>query len=349
MKGQEMRGKPEDDTRFSWRLRLTPWMVSLALGAAFLPDIRWRACECLGLDPEGDMIYEVYDPCPQPDFSAYSPNERTIGNTVGMQLVLIPSGSYIMGSPSTEPFHEPDERPHLVHLSKPFYLSAHEVTVGQFQRFVEETGYVTESETNPRAALDLALAGWSECPELSWRNPGFVQSENEPVVQVTWADAVAFCRWLSQKEGCTYRLPTEAEWECACRAGNCRPYASVQGQHPRLGMNIYDVRTSLHESNPSIDDGHRWTAPVGSFPANSLGLHDMHGNVSEWCSDWYGADYYSSSPSDDPEGPAAGRQRVIRGGGWLDTLHRVRSANRWGHEPEMCSGYLGFRVARTYR
>ena len=174
-----------------------------------------------------------------------------------MKLVLIPSGECLIGSPESEQDANLNETPwHRVLISKPFYLGAHEVTVGQFRRFVNATGYKTDAEAGGVNANGFTSeTGFSTDQQYNWRNPGFAQTDDHPVVNVTWDDAVAFCRWLSDKEGKRYRLPTEAEWEYACRAGTTTRFPNGD-QEDRLReiANIADA--SLHErlsksSNPS--------------------------------------------------------------------------------------------------
>ena len=139
-----------------------------------------------------------------------------------MKLVLIPAGEFLMGSPDSDKDAEDDEKPqHRVRITRPFYLGAHEVTRGQFRRFVDETGYRTEAEKNDAGGLgyDAQSKKLKQDRKFNWLNPGFEQTDEHPVVNVSWNDSVAFAEWLSRKEGRTYRLPTEAEWEYACRAG----------------------------------------------------------------------------------------------------------------------------------
>ena len=262
-----------------------------------------------------------------------------ITNSIGMKLVPIPAGEFMMGGAEPaeqlvkafaayhrKPDFFKDEYPrHRVRITKPFYLGKYEVTVGQFRRFVDAAGYKTEAERD-------GAGGWGynpttgKCegrnPKYNWRNPGFKQTDDHPVLNVTWNDAVAFCQWLSRKEGKTYRLPTEAEWEYAARAGTETRYSN--GDDPAALAKVGNVNDAKGRTTfPHVQEldippsGHpRFTVPVGQFPPNRFGLCDMHGNVWEWCSDWYGPDYYARSPVDDPQGPDSGNRRVRRGGGW---------------------------------
>jgi formylglycine-generating enzyme required for sulfatase activity len=229
------------------------------------------------------------------------------------------------------------------------------VTLGQFRRFVEEAGYRTEAERD-------GTGGWGYNPETGkcegrrphydWRDPGFPQTDDCPVVNVTWNDAVEFCRWLGRKEGKVYRLPTEAEWEYACRAGTSTRYHN--GDDPDALGEVARVadgsgRTTFpHVHQMVIPSGGpaRFTAPVGSYAPNAWGLHDMHGNVWEWCSDWYGEDYYAGSPAEDPRGPDSANVRVRRGGAWNSFPLWARASFRNYNTPESRCVNLGFRVVR---
>ena len=171
-------------------------------------------------------------------------------------------------------------------------------------------------------------------------------------MNVSWNDAVEFCKWLSEKEGREYRLPTEAEWEYACRAGTTTRFYCGDDEDKLLSIgNVADamLRKIYERATWALEgeDGYAFTAPVGKFRANSLGLYDMHGNVWEWCQDWYAKDYYGNSPENDPTGPAMGSSRVIRGGSWNYDPGFCRSANRSRDTPGDRSSNLGFRVARV--
>ena len=227
-----------------------------------------------------------------------------IENSIGMVLVPIPAGEFLMGSPETEPGRKRGEVQHQVTLTKPFLLGVHEVTQGQYEK-------------------------------VMGKNPSRFTGDNNPVERVSWDDAVEFCRKLSEKEGVEYRLPTEAEWEYACRAGTTTVYS--------FGDDVSELgRYGWFSSNSGGT-----THPVGGKRPNAWGLYDMHGNVFEWCQDWYG-DYPSGSVTD-PTGPASGDLRVLRGGSFSFQTSYVRSANRYyGFRPGFRNLNLGFRPARTY-
>lgn len=267
-------------------------------------------------------------------------------NPIGMEFARIPPGSFTMGSGTFEAYRAKDETRHRVRISQPYYLSIHEVTVGQFQQFVVETQYRTEAERRPGLVLHPVqqTGGGGFNSESTWRNPGFFQSDEHPVTCVSWNDAQAFCHWLSQRERRRYRLPTEAEWEYACRAGSSAPFSvsCIEADWPDANLSYCDLMLKDSEQQPR--DGFLYTAPAGSFPPNVWGVHDMHGNVCEWCSDWYEADIPWLRPSCDPTGPAEGASRVVRGAGFRDYGPTARSANRAYQPPDYILPDQGFRV-----
>ena len=292
---------------------------------------------------------------------------ETITNSIGMKLVLIPKGTFQMGSRLTpEEVDErypqgswvfyTDESQHRVKLTKSFYLGVHEVTVGQFRKFVEAEGYKTDAERDAKGGFgyDAERRVWDGGAKYSWRNPGFEQDDKHPVVNVSWNDSVAFCKWLSRVEGREYRLPTEAEWEYSCRAGSSTEFTFGDDAELLVGFgnlgdgSLRDELPMMFPMGPSLAslDGSIFTSRVGSYWSNAFGLHDMHGNVSEWCSDWYWSYWRWESwfPRMDP-GPATGSSRVSRGGGWIDRAADCRSARRKGAYPSFRIHYLGFRVA----
>lgn len=275
-------------------------------------------------------------------------NVAVLENSLGMRFVRIPAGSYVMGNDRSlarmrELFPEypeqrlaelDDETPaHAVHITRDFWLGQHEVTVGQFRAFVGQSGYVPESIRDgsggygfdPRhdpanSPIGDAFAGRD--PQFSWANPGFAQTDEHPVLNVTWNDALAMARWLGEREGRRYRLPTEAEWEYACSAGQSTLYpAADEPESLDRTANVFDASSAafwphwVPYARPT-DDGHAFTAPVGSFAPNAFGLYDMVGNAWEWTADWYDASYYQRSPATDPAGPEQGRVKVRRGGSW---------------------------------
>lgn len=297
-------------------------------------------------------------------------------NSLGMPFVRVPAGVFQMGGlppvdvmaaiyPQLERKRLTDlidEIPaHEVRISRPFYLGQHEVTVGQFRRFIELSGYQPESEADGtggygyNAHYDPATTERGDAfegrdPRYSWRNPGFEQDSDHPVVNVTWNDAQALAQWLTRTEGHTYRLPTEAEWEYACRAGTRTLYP--HGDDPKGLVNVANTFDQAaaplwprwHQQVLPGDDGHAFTAPVGSYAPNALGLYDMLGNAWEWVSDWHDDNYYAQSPHDDPQGPANGSVRVRRGGSWHTWSLYARCGFRNWNTPQTRYTLVGMRL-----
>ncbi len=288
-----------------------------------------------------------------------APNRLSV---LGLEFVRVPAGTFLMGAVPGDDAAEPSELPqHEVKLTRGFEVATTEVTVGQFRAFVEATGYKTEAELDPKGGwiIDPATNQPEQKPGVHWRNCGFEQDENHPVVQVSWVDAEAFCAWLSEHDGRRYGLPTEAQWEYVCRAGTTGRYWF--GDEPFLLVNSANIGDlSLNAVSPVIeglakwDDGASYTAPVGQRAPNPWGLHDVNGNVWEWCADWHDPAYYVRSPRVDPQGPKpgeggpdVGKMRSIRGGGWYDGPERQRSSQRAWFFPVFRSCQLsGFRVVR---
>ncbi len=234
-------------------------------------------------------------------------SEDSVTNSIGMKFELISAG----GS------RQADSRHHKVRITKPFYLGVTEVTQEQYEKVMGE---------NP---------SWFSKTGIGANGGEGFDTSNFPVENVSWEDAVEFCKKLSAKEGVTYRLPTEAEWEYACRAGSTTRYCFGNGES-KLG----DYAWFQDNSNSR-------THPVGTKKPNAGGVHDMHGNVSEWCQDWFKADYYAESPTEDGPEPSTGLYRVIRGGSWYISARRCQSSARYMHVPSDRYDDLGFRVART--
>jgi formylglycine-generating enzyme required for sulfatase activity len=303
-----------------------------------------------------------------------SPPPKSVTNSIGMTLKLIPAGEFDMGSspeeldlllrqfPTAPGEALAGEQPrHRVRITRPFYLGATEVTRGQFRRFVESENYQTVSELNGKGAGGIEPAKEFQvtvAPRYSWRNTGYPQTDDHPVVNLLWDDAVAFCAWLTRTEGVVYRLPTEAEWEYACRAGTTSLYTT--GNEPESLVYVGNIQdASLRERYPAYeashlnlpplrgDDGYVFTAPVGQFRPNPFGLFDMIGNVSELCSDRFEADFYSHSPANDPVGPPQGPFRAQRGGSWPAPPAFARAAPRAATANDFPRPWIGFRVARN--
>ena len=304
-------------------------------------------------------------PAPPPTDAAPPPaapvRPATFTNWVGMRMIYIAPGSFQMGSSLSAQEVErrfggevkwyEDEHPrHAARLTSGFHMASHEVTRGQFARFVAAADYKTEAETGD-GAYRWVGDEWQKDANTNWRNTGFAQTDDHPVVCVSWNDATAFCRWLGRQEGREYRLPTEAEWEFACRAAGQSVFP--WGDDPDAGAgwaNAADQAAKRVFSNWAVfnwDDGHVYTAPVGSFRANAWGLHDMTGNVSEWCADWYGN--YPAGAVIDPTGSPSGQSRVLRGGSWFHDPWYCRAAARRGGAPGYRCDLIGFRVVCSVR
>lgn len=263
------------------------------------------------------------------------------------EMVLIKGGSFLMGSPTTEEGRENDERPHQVRV-KDYRLGKYEVTLGQFRRFAEATGYRTDAERGD--GCSVWTTEWKPQAGTNWKNPDFPQgNENHPVVCVSWNDAQAYVKWLNDNTKGRYRLPTEAEWEYAARGGasTARYWGEVSLLACRYG-NVADRTAKEKHQDWTIhecSDGYAETAPVHSFQANGFGLYDMLGNVWEWTDSEY------KDPED--EGgkertqTTTGTLRVIRGGSWYDAPNLIRSAARYAFAAGYRNNLIGFRLAET--
>lgn len=299
----------------------------------------------------------------------------TTANSIGMSLVLIPPGEFMMGgspellaetaawadtkrqSPAgaERTRIENDEQPqHRVRLTRPFRIGATEVTVGQFRRFVDATRHVTETERFGGGNSGQTDETAPEKRQALWHTPGYRVTDESPVTQITWNDMAAFCNWLSEREKRTasyrfdeqhgyqldaaangYRLPTEAEWEYCCRAGTVTQYWFGNDRGQLAGFAWFEENAD--------DVG---AQPVGGKPANPFGLHDMAGNVWERCQDWHDAKWYARSPLENPQGPATGGSKVVRGGAWHYFDLHCRSAYRNHYKVISRTGNTGFRVVQ---
>ena len=270
-------------------------------------------------------------------------------DSLDIRYAPIPAGTFTMGSPPAEPLRFDNETPHAVHLTRPFELAVTPVTVAEFAAFVRATGYRTTAERQGWAygVWNLTANVWDKHAGASWRNPPFEQTPAHPVVNVSWPDATAFCQWLTATGGRPVRLPTEAEWEYACRAGS--PAAYTWGDDPDAGRGWANACDQSAKDRFALfppfawSDGYVYTSPVGTFHGNRWGLHDMLGNVLQWCADTF-ADY-PAGPTTDPD-PQTGTQRNLRGGAFVYGPKHTRCAFRGRNDPEFCNFYIGFRVLR---
>lgn len=228
-----------------------------------------------------------------------------------------------------------------------FYLNRYEVTVGEFRRFVTATGYRTEAEKQDGCHVWLDNGSLIKKKGYSWKNTGFLQADDHPVVCVSWNDTYEYIKWLNKKEGRKYRLLTEAEWEYAARSRG-KEYQYSRGNEEFSG-NIADESAGRALAGLSIwqgyDDGFAYTAPVGSFRPNELGVYDMSGNAYEWVSDWQEDNYYANSPKYDPAGPGSGQYKILRGGAWDLQPDTARTTSRYWNIPGARAACIGFRLA----
>jgi sulfatase modifying factor 1 len=268
--------------------------------------------------------------------SGVRPVVPLVVNSVGMRLALVPPGTFLMGSPEGEPDRSDDEHQHEVALTRPFYLGACPVTQGEYQAVMGKS------------------PSWFRRGKGSAGNPGAVTDTSRlPVESVSWEEAVEFCHRLTEnerKEGIIgreqeYRLPTEAQWEYSCRGGA----ASHQVFH--FGDALSSFQANFDGNLPYGGAGEgpylERTCPAGSCPPNAFGLHEMHGNVWEWCHDWYAEDTYRKGPCPrvNPQGPAQDSFRVFRGGSWFNRGQHCRSAFRGRGDPAARNYNLGFRAS----
>jgi formylglycine-generating enzyme required for sulfatase activity len=291
-------------------------------------EIHLHARDPLAWKAYADWLEEQGMPWEQP----------SIVNSIGMKFVLIPAGTFWMGSPEDEARRQADEGPvHEVEITQPFYLGVTPVTQEQYEQVMG---------TNPSY---FSAQGEGKGKVRGMKTRAF------PVENVSWKDAVEFCQRLSAlaEEVTTaggiggtpprYRLPTEAEWEYSCRGG-------------ALSYQVFHFGNSLSSTQANFDGNYPYggagkgrylarTSKVGSYPANGFGLHDMHGNVWEWCADWYDEKYYAVSPRQDPRGPETASARVLRGSSWYLNGYHCRSAYRSSGEPERRRQFDGLRVA----
>lgn len=267
------------------------------------------------------------EPIPQPP-PAIPKRALRETNALGMKFVLIPAGEFMMGATENTEGSccgRSENGPHLVRITKPFYLGIYAVTQDEFQRVMK---------TNP---------SWFSAQGGGKDYVRGMDTKRFPVEQVSWSAAQEFCKELSAQEKKTYRLPTEAEWEYACRAGTTTAF--------NFGDSLNGSEANCNGYFPYGSAGPgpflRRTTTVGSYQANAWGLYDMHGNVWQWCQDWFQPYYYAHSPQDDPQGPIEGHDRCARGGGWDAGAADCRSADRWKLPPDFPFYSLGFRVVEV--
>ena len=333
-----------------------------------IPLALWMSGRASQRKPTGDAISpnsaSVQRDPPPPAVAPFAPRDARLNqklwaeflqvpsfetNSISLKLALVPPGEFTMGSGE----HQLDrymqnefsrsltrrltsEMPqHAARITQPFYIGVSEVTVAQFREFVSATGYKTQAE-NGGTACGQVNGRWIKGSHYSWRNLGDYQlSDNHPVVNVSWHDAFKFCEWLTKREQVKYSLPTEAQWEFACRAGSSTLWF------------FGNTENRLDEFAWYALDMNQGPRPVANKAPNPFGLFDVYGNAAEWCSDWYRNDFYRSAPLEDPAGPKHGKYRVLRGDAVYGRPHVVRSASRIWYEPDTATQFLGFRVVRA--
>jgi formylglycine-generating enzyme required for sulfatase activity len=267
----------------------------------------------------------------------------------GMVSIDISSGKFQMGSAPGNITADSDEQPqHSVQLDE-YWIDQTEVTNDMFAQFVAKTSYTTEAEKSGWGyVIDPATQQLEKVAGANWNAPqglGKGSSQgNYPVVQVSWDDAQAFCRWAGGS------LPSEAQWEKAAAwdGTNERSYPWGNQSPDGKKANFADRRLQAPWASAAVDDGYQYAAPVGNYPegASSYGVLDMAGNIAEWAGDWYDANYYQNSPAVNPGGPANGQLRVVRGGSWDDDYRGIRTTNRDSLDPAGSYNYVGLRCVR---
>lgn len=252
-----------------------------------------------------------------------------------MKMATIPAGNFVMGACDGDSEARPDELPcRTITFTKPFQMGVYEVTVAQFLEFVEAQRYKTQAESSGFGGWKASTASsWGiQNPDLNWSSPGYPVAADLPVTMVSYEDALAFCAWLSKRDGKNYRLPTEAEWEYACRAGSTSVYPFPFEFRDSYCWSLWNTKKTV------------CPRPVGTRQPNPWGLFDMGGNAREWCLDWYGEKAYLLSKKEFPQGPSNGTLRVIRGGCFIDMNSFLRSSHRGYLAPEQVLNNQGFRV-----
>jgi sulfatase modifying factor 1 len=290
-----------------------------------------------------------------------APTSEATGGIHDSDFVEVPGGAFVMGTDEPYRYRGDGESPAREITLGPFRIGKFSVTNAQFRSFVDDTGHRTEAERFgwtfvfymflpddfPDTRGVAATPWWRQVYGADWAHPAGPQSDldglgEHPVVHVSWNDAQAYCRWAG------VRLPSEAEWEMAARGGLVQK-RFVWGDEPRpAGQIMCNIFEGSFPVENTAEDGYVGTAPVDAFPANGFGLHNMAGNVWEWCNDWFHSTFHIDGPRKNPQGPPAGEAKVMRGGSYLchdSYCHRYRVSARSSNTPDSSTGNLGFRVA----
>ena len=291
---------------------------------------------------------------------ADAPMSTNTGSTEGM--IYLSGSEFLMGTDDREGFPADGEGPVRRVTLKPFYIDPYTVTIAQFATFVEATGYVTEAEQFgwsfvfyqllpenfvPTRAV-VGIEWWRRVDGATWNRPEGPGSStekrlNHPVTHVSWTDAVAYATWAGK------RLPSEAEWEYAARGGSEQKRFPWGDSLRPGGEHRCNIWQGNFPSKNTCEDGYLGTCPVDTFQPNGFGLYNTSGNVWEWCNDWWSATFHRTGPSDNPQGPPSGHEKVQRGGSYLchaSYCNRYRVAARTKSTPDSSTGHAGFRCAR---
>ncbi|MFA5834739.1 MAG: formylglycine-generating enzyme family protein [Bacteroidota bacterium] len=291
------------------------------------------------------IVYSLFAETPPKHFVEAKKEEVVVESQL-LPFCLIKGNRFRLGDVFNE--GDVDEKPVSYVTLGDFMISTYEITVGQFEQFVSESHYVTDAEKEGWAFV-WDGAAWSKDYGSTFRQPGFSQTESHPVVCVSWNDAVAFCKWFSQKTKFAVRLPTEAEWEFAAREGGMRPRYGWGNGGP--SGNVADESAAGKFSQlkywSGYNDGFVFTSPVGSFRPNMLGLYDMSGNVLEWCADSYGE--YTQNEKINPHTVSDDAFRVLRGGSWMNGETAVRTTTRSRLHQSYRGSRVGFRIVREMK
>ena len=294
------------------------------------------------------VVVPLFEDCPAPAQTSFT-------NSTGMAFSLVPAGTFIMGSPTDEPGRSADETQHQVTLTKPFYLQVTEVTNKQWNTLIFDTGLGAKPSTsNTGDGYPVETVNWFEA--AYWANRLSVVEGKSPCYVLNGCDATVpgagmLCTSVEISTTCTgYRLPTEAQWEYAARAGTTTAYANpysfdATSTETGSGFNANLAAMGWYVWNDTNSGYASGTKPAAQKQANRWDLYDMHGNVWEWCQDWYAADYYTPSAATDPQGPTDGSERVMRGGGYSSEARFHRSAERNLYLPYQRNQNVGFRLA----
>lgn len=282
---------------------------------------------------------------PLPPPPTISPKNIQVSPTDGMTMLFVPAGPFKMGSDTDAS----EERPaHTVTLDA-FWIDRTEVTNAMFRKFLQATNYPIDAEQGgTRVVFNTSKKDWEDTKGADWQHPRGPSSnidgmDDYPVVQVNWNDATAYCKWAGR------RLPTEAEWEKAARGTDGRTFPWGSQTPTGYFLNFADRNLDTSWATKDVDDGYQFTSPVGHYPfgVSPYGALDMAGNVWEWVSDWYSDAYYANSPAENPQGPAKGAGRSLRGGAWNSAIILVRITQRGRNIVQNRADSLGFRCALT--